>query len=72
MKGMEDGIPKVYWRFRTVWTVVHVLLVVAGTGALTWWGLTGGNAARLWAESWEGLFGFQQEVVSIVPWPWDG
>lgn len=72
MKGMKDGVPLAHWRFRTAWTTVHVLLVIAGTAALVWWGLTNGNAARLWTDSWEGLLGFQQEVANTIPWPWDG
>lgn len=71
MKGMKDGLPLVYGRFRTVWSAVHVFFVVAGAGVLIWWGVTAGNAVRLWTEFWEELFGFQQEVADIIPWPWD-
>lgn len=71
MNETHDGVPAVYRRFRDAWTLVHVLLVLAGTAALVWWGLSDGNAERLWYRSWGALFEFQQAAAGIVSWPWE-
>lgn len=71
MNGMRDGIPLVYRTFRNSWTVLHVLLVLVGVGALVWWWREG-NLVMLLTAFLEGLLAIQRNVGGLVPWPWSG
>ncbi|WP_247666216.1 hypothetical protein [Nocardiopsis sp. B62] len=66
---MRDGIPLVYRTFRNSWTVLHVLLVLAGVAALVWWWREG-NLVTLLTAFLEGLLTIQRNVGGLVPWPW--
>ncbi|WP_152476731.1 hypothetical protein [Nocardiopsis salina] len=70
MTGMEDGLPLMHRRLRNAWTVVHVVLVLAGALALVVWGATDSNAERLWAQFWGSLLELQYRVSSLISWPW--
>ncbi|GHC76050.1 hypothetical protein GCM10007079_11990 [Nocardiopsis terrae] len=66
---MRDGIPLVYRTFRNSWTVLHVLLVLAGAGALVWW-WTEGNLVLLLTAFADTLLAIQNAVGGLVRWPW--
>ncbi|MBX6388708.1 MAG: hypothetical protein IRZ08_06875 [Frankia sp.] len=68
---MKDGVPVVYWMFRSAWTVLHLLLVLSAGVLVLWWGIDDGNARRLLGPVMSGLLDVQSAVAGAIPWPWD-
>ncbi|MFT4188841.1 MAG: hypothetical protein QM621_09705 [Aeromicrobium sp.] len=68
---MKDGIPLIYWTFRTCWSVVHLVLVALAVIALLVWSFTDNNAQRLLDSALYDLMEMQSAVASFIPWPWD-
>lgn len=68
---MKDNIPLIYWTFRSAWTVLHVLVVLAAASLLLWWALKDGNAERLFETAKYDLLELQYSVANAIPWPWD-
>lgn len=68
---MKDNIPLIYWTFRAVWTVLHLLIVAAAVAVLLGWALSDNNAERLFESAMYVLLDLQQQVASAIPWPWD-
>lgn len=66
---MRDGIPLAYRTFRNSWTVLHLLLVLAGVGALVWWWREG-NLVLLLTAFADTLLTIQNNVGGLIPWPW--
>lgn len=68
---MKNGIPSVYWTFRYVWSVAHLVMVVILGIVLAAWLLEGGrgvemfNAAQYWVQD------MSYQLESLVPFPWD-
>jgi hypothetical protein len=67
---MKDGIPIIYWTFRSAWTALHFLVVLVTAIVLLWWAVKGGNADRLFETARSDLLDVQRRVASAIPWPW--
>ncbi|EIV94660.1 hypothetical protein [Frankia sp. QA3] len=67
---MKDGIPLIYWTFRSAWTVLHFLVVLAAATVLLWWGIKDGNGERLLGAALHHLLEVQRTVARAIPWPW--
>lgn len=67
---MKNNIPVIYWFFRTVWTLIHFIIVAMATAALLTWALTDNHALRIWETSKTNVLEVQQRVSNAIPWPW--
>lgn len=69
---MKTGIPQVYKTFRSVWTVLHVLIVAGAAALLLSWSVADNNAGRIFESGKDNLMSLQSRVASAVRWPWGG
>ncbi|MBL7489626.1 hypothetical protein I6A60_05480 [Frankia sp. AgB1.9] len=67
---MKDGIPLVYWTFRTAWTALHFLVVLTAAILLLWLYLRGGDGNRALGSALHDLLDVQRAVARAIPWPW--
>ncbi|WP_206063138.1 hypothetical protein [Nocardioides sp. HDW12B] len=67
---MKNGIPLIYWTFRTAWTLMHFVIVAAAAAALLTWALADNRAVRIWDTSKTNVLDVQQRVSNVIPWPW--
>lgn len=67
---MKKNIPVVYWTFRSAWTIMHFIVVMAAAWGLFMWAAEDGRAARIWESSKDNLLEVQQRVSNAIPWPW--
>lgn len=67
---MKDNVPQIFWTFRTAWTLLHVLIVVAATAVLLWWALADRHAVRIFDPAKDHVLNVQHRVSNAIPWPW--
>ena len=67
---MKNGIPAIYWTFRSAWTVMHFVLAAAAAAALVAWSLADSHAVRIWETSRTNVLYAQCRVSNAIPWPW--
>lgn len=67
---MRGNVPAIYWTFRTAWTVLHFVLVLAATALLLSWALRNGNGEHLFHSATDRVQEFHDKVANSIPWPW--
>jgi hypothetical protein len=67
---VKDGIPLIYWTFRTAWTVLHFLVVLTAVAVLLGWAIKNGNGERVLGGATRDLLDVQRTVARAIPWPW--
>ena len=66
-----NGLPPSYPMFRSLWSVLHPILLVLLAMAVTWWWFTDSNGAHLVSSWWTCARMVQQAIATAVPFPWE-
>ena len=68
---MHNGLPVKYWVFRSVVSLIQILLVIGLIAAATIWALSDGNGVRLWDD----YYSFSQNTYEWARYtlrlPWE-
>jgi hypothetical protein len=67
---VKDGIPPVYWTFRSAWSILHFLIVIVFSVVVVGWVIREDTAERMFLGTRDYLLVTQDRVASSVPWPW--
>jgi hypothetical protein len=68
---MRNGIPIAYHLFRTVWGVMHLLMVAALLAAVIVWSVHDGQGVRFISAWWRMSISISATIFHALPFPWD-
>jgi hypothetical protein len=68
---MRNGIPNAYYLFRTAWSVMHLVLLVALLVAVILWSVHDGQGARFLSAWWRTSLSISATIFHALPFPWE-
>jgi hypothetical protein len=67
---MRNGIPTAYYLFRTVWSVMH-LVMLAALLAVILWSIYDSQGVRFLSAWWKISASISATIFHALPFPWD-
>lgn len=68
---MKNGIPNVYWSFRSAWSATHLVMLAVLTVWLAGWLLQDSHGEQMFNEGSAWVEDLSNQLASWVPFPWD-
>jgi hypothetical protein len=68
---MRNGIPIAYYVFRTVWSVMHLVMLAALLVAMILWSVHDDQGARFISAWWRMSLSISATIFHALPFPWE-
>lgn len=69
--AMRNGIPIAYYVFRTVWSVMHLVMLAALLVAVILWSVHDDQGLRFISAWWRMSISVSATIFHALPFPWD-
>ena len=68
---MRNGIPIAYYLFRTVWSVMHLVMLAALLVTVILWAIHDGQGVSFISAWWTMSISISATIFHALPFPWD-
>jgi hypothetical protein len=68
---MKDGIPTIYWVFRWVWSILHLLILAALATSFFLWAFTDHQGADAFAAWLSWINNLRYVLSHLLAYPWE-